>query len=452
MTAREGSLEAPTRHPLDWKNPEFYDEKACLDEMERVFDICHGCRRCVSLCNSFPTLFDLVDESSTMEVDGVDRKDYWKVVDQCYLCDVCYMTKCPYVPPHPWNLDFPHLMLRAKAIQFRQGTPTKFRDKTLSSTDRNGKLATIPVVVQMVNKAKSSPALRKMGEDMMGVHKTAWLPDFATKPFPGHAAASKQHSVVNGERTPGKVAVFATCYVNYNEPGIGHDLLKVLDHNAIPYTLVEKEACCGMPKLELGDLESVAALKEKNIPKLAALAREGWAIVAPIPSCGLMFKQELPLMFPDDPDVKAVQEAMFDPFEYLALRLKDGLLKTDFAKGLGKVSYHVACHLRVQNVGQKTREMLELVPGTQVNTVERCSGHAGTWGVKKEFHEIALKIGRPVFRQMGEHPAGGEPDYIASDCQLGGHHIEQGMELAGKAVDGKLQHPISLLRMAYGID
>jgi Fe-S oxidoreductase len=452
MTAREGSLEAPTRHPLDWKNPEFYDEKSCLDEMERVFDICHGCRRCVSLCNAFPTLFDLVDESSTMEVDGVDRKDYWKVVDQCYLCDVCYMTKCPYVPPHPWNLDFPHLMLRGKAIQFRQGTPTQFRDKALSSTDRNGRLATIPIVVQVVNKAKESPALRKLGEDMVGVHKTAWLPDFAPKPFPRNAVASKPHPVVDGERTPGKVAVFATCYVNYNEPGIGHDLLKVLDHNAIPYALVEKEACCGMPKLELGDLESVAALKEKNIPKLAALAREGWAIVAPIPSCGLMFKQELPLMFPDDPDVRAVQEAMFDPFEYLALRLKDGLLKTDFSRGLGKVSYHVACHLRVQNVGQKTREMLELVPGTQVHTVERCSGHAGTWGVKKEFHETALKIGRPVFRQMGEHSAGGAPDFIASDCQLGGHHIEQGMGLAGADVGGRLRHPISLLRMAYGID
>ena len=451
MTAREGSLEAPTRHPLDWKSPAFHDENACLDEMQRVFDICHGCRRCVSLCNAFPTLFDLVDESSTMEVDGVDRADYWKVVDQCYLCDVCYMTKCPYVPPHPWNVDFPHLMLRGKAIQFRRGTPTKFRDKTLSSTDRNGRLATIPVVVQVVNKAKEVPALRKLGERAIGVHRSAWLPDFTPRPFRRNAAASAPHPVVDGERTPGKVAVFSTCYVNYNEPGIGHDLLKVLDHNAIPYRLVEKEACCGMPKLELGDLESVAALKERNIPKLAALAREGWAILAPIPSCNLMFKQELPMMFPDDPEVRLVQAAMFDPFEYFAARLKDGLLKTDFPRGLGRVSYHVACHLRVQNIGQKTREMLERIPGTQVSTIERCSGHAGTWGVKKEFHETALKIGRPVFRQMGEHPGGGEPDWVASDCQLGGHHIAQGMTLAGKEVGGRLAHPLTLLRMAYGL-
>jgi len=450
MTVREGSLEAPTRHPLDWKNPAFHDEAKALDEMQRVFDICHGCRRCLSLCNAFPTLFDLVDESSSGEVDGVDRKDYWKVVDQCYLCDVCYMTKCPYVPPHPWNVDFPHLMLRGKAIQFRQGTPTRFRDVQLSSTDRNGTLAGIPVVVQAVNALSRNKTARKLGEKAIGVHRDAWLPAFTSDKFRSYVAPSKPHPVRNGERTPGKVAIYATCYVNYNEPGIGHDLAAVLDHNEIPYVLAEKEACCGMPKLELGDLESVAALKEKNIPALAKLARAGYAILAPIPSCALMFKQELPMMFPDDPDVKAVQEAMFDPFEYFVLRAKDGLLKTDFPKPLGRVSYHVACHLRVQNVGQKTREMLQTIPGTNLNTIERCSGHAGTWGVKKEFHEIAMKIGKPVFRQMGEHP-GGEPDWIASDCQLAGHHVEQGMTEAGRAVAGKLAHPLTLLRIAYGL-
>jgi len=451
MTTREGSLEAPTRHPLDWKNPEFHDEEKALDEMERVFDICHGCRRCLSLCNAFPTLFDLVDESSSGEVDGVDRKDYWKVVDQCNLCDVCYMTKCPYVPPHVWNVDFPHLMLRGKTIQFRQGTPTRFRDTMLSSTDRNGTLAGIPVVVHVVNKLSHNKAVRKVVEKNLGVHRNAWLPDFTSDKFRSYAAPSKPHPVRDGESTPGKVAIYATCYVNYNEPGIGHDLIKVLDHNAIPHVLAEKEVCCGMPKLELGDLESVAALKEKNIPALAKLARAGYAILAPIPSCALMFKQELPMMFPDDADVKAVQDAIFDPFEYFVLRARDGLLKTDFSAQLGNVSYHVACHMRVQNVGQKTREILQMIPGTNVNTIERCSGHAGTWGVKKEFHEIAMRIGKPVFRQMGEHP-NGELDWIASDCQLAGHHIEQGMTEAGRPVPGKLAHPITLLRMAYGLE
>jgi Fe-S oxidoreductase len=449
MTTREGSLEAPTRHPIDWKNPDFYNEELALKEMERVFDICHGCRRCVSLCNSFPRLFDLIDEGNTGEMDGVPKEKYWEVVDQCYLCDVCYMTKCPYVPPHPWNLDFPHLMLRAKAIQFRKGSPTRFRDNALSSTDRNGKLASIPVVVQFVNAAARSATMREWGEKTMGVHKTAWVPEFTSKKFRSTYTPSKAHTPKAGARTPGKVAIFSTCYVNYNEPGIGHDLLKVLDHNEIPYVIVEKEACCGMPKLELGDLESVAALKEKNIPPLAALAKAGYAILTPIPSCTLMFKQELPLMFPDDADVKAVKDAMFDPFEYLISRQKDGLLKTDFAQPLGKVSYHIPCHSRVQNVGQKTREMLELVPETAVTTVERCSGHAGTWGVKKEFHETALKIGRPVFRQMHE----AEPDYISSDCQLAGHHIAQGIEQLKKEAPShaKLAHPITLLRKAYGL-
>jgi glycerol-3-phosphate dehydrogenase subunit C len=446
---REGSLEAPIRHPLDWQNPEFYNIDATIKEMERVFDICHGCRRCVSLCNAFPKLFDLIDESPTLELDGVPKEKYWQVVDQCYLCDVCYMTKCPYVPPHPWNLDFPHLMLRAKAIQFKQGTPTKFRDVNLSSTDRNGKLASIPVVVQFVNASARMPAMRAMGEKMMGVHKDAWVPDFTSKKFRSHAAPSKYATPKDGQRTPGKVAIFSTCYVNYNEPGIGHDLLKILDHNEIPYVLVEKEACCGMPKLELGDLESVAALKEKNIPPLAKLAKEGYAILTPIPSCTLMFKQELPMMFPKDADVKAVQEAMFDPFEYLVSRQKDGLLKTDFKQPLGKVSYHVPCHSRVQNVGQKTREMLEMVPETKVTTVERCSGHAGTWGVKKEFHEISLKIGKPVFRQMHE----AEPNYISSDCQLAAHHIEQGISQLKTDQPSKAAtaHPITLVRKAYGL-
>ena len=448
MNAREGSLEAPIRHPIDWRNPEYLDESSALREMERVFDVCHGCRRCVSLCNAFPTLFDLVDSTLEGEVEGVDKADYWKVVDQCYLCDVCYMTKCPYVPPHPWNLDFPHLMLRGKAIRFRAGTSTRLRDTALASTDRNGRLAGIPVVVKAVNRLTRSEGFRKALEARLGVHRDAWLPDFAAKPFRRHAAAAGPHPVRDGERTPGKVAIFSTCYVNYNEPGIGHDLVRVLEHNRIPHVLVEKEACCGMPRLELGDLEGVASLKARNVPTLAALARAGYAILAPIPSCGLMFKQEIPLMFPDDADVAAVRDAMFDPFEYLVARHKDGLLSTAFATGLGKVSYHVACHLRVQNVGQKTRELLAMVPGTSVHVVERCSGHAGTWGVKKEYHEVAMRIGRPVFRRMGEHPSGGEPDRVASDCPLAGHHIAQGMQ--GKA-DGRLAHPISLLRAAYGL-
>ena len=449
MTVREGSLEAPTRHPIDWTSADFYDQDKLDAEMHRVFDICHGCRRCVSLCGAFPTLFDLIDEGKTGELDSVDKKDFTKVVDQCYLCDVCYLTKCPYVPPHEWNLDFPHLMLRAKAVKYKNGG-ARMRDKFMSETDALGKLASIPVVVKFVNAVNGTGAARAVMEKTLGVDAKAWIPSYSSPTFRHSAGKSAANEVREGARAPGKVAIFSTCYINYNEPGIGHDLARVLDHNQIPWTIAEKEACCGMPKLELGDLEAVAALKEKNIPPLAKLAREGYAIVTPIPSCTLMFKQELPLMFPDDPDVRAVREAMFDPFEYLMLRHKDGLLKTDFKKDLGKVSYHIACHLRVQNMGQKTREVLQLAAKEKLNTVERCSGHSGSWGCKKEFHGMAMKIGRPVFRALGEHPAGGEADWVASDCQLGGRHIEHGLRESGKTA-AQLAHPLTLLRLAYGL-
>ena len=448
MSIREGNLQAPTRHPIDWQGVDFYDEAACTRELERIFDICHGCRRCVSLCQSFPTLFDLVDNGPSGEVDGVDKADYWKVVDQCYLCDLCYMTKCPYVPPHPWNLDFPHTMLRAKAIRFKQGHVSR-AEQFLASTDVQGKFAGIPVVVQMANAVNHSKPGRLVLDKVLGVDPEAWVPDLATRKFRSSAAPSAELPVIDGERTPGKVAIFSTCFVNYNEPGIGHDLLKVLAHNAIPYVLVDKEQCCGMPKLELGDLDGVAAAKAANIPLLERYAREGYAILSAVPSCTLMFKQEIPLMFPEDAAAQAVKEAMWDPFEYLMARNKDGLLKTDFSQPLGKVSYHIPCHGRVQNIGRKTEDVFKLIGKTvdvQLNTVERCSGHAGTYGVKKKHHADAMKIGQPVFKAMSRD----EPDYISSDCALAGHHIQQGLaEMQASAA--RLAHPLSLLRIAYGL-
>jgi len=443
MTQREGSLEAPTRHPLDWRSDEFYDDKALFEELERVFDICHGCRRCFNLCNSFPTLFDLIDESDTMEMDGVAKDDYWQVVDHCYLCDMCYMSKCPYVPPHEWNVDFPHLMLRAKAARFRKkGVST--RDKILSATDKVGKLAGIPVVVNVVNATNRSKAGRKLLESALGVHKNAPVPEYhsktARKRLSRLADASGSGATATAETT-GKVALFTTCYCNRNHPGVNEDLVAVFEHNDIAVTLASKEVCCGMPKLELGDLKSVAKAKDQNIPALVKLVDEGWDIVAPIPSCTLMFKQELPLMFPDDPDVLKVRDAMFDPFEYLIARHKDGLLKTEFKESLGKVTYQVPCHLRVQNIGLKTRDTLQLVPGTTIDVIERCSGHDGTYAVKKEFHDISKKIARPVVNKLKK----AEADHFASDCPMAAEQIVQDLD------DHEAGNPMSLLRKAYGI-
>ncbi len=443
MATKEGNLEAPTRHPLDWKSPEFYDMDNLFQELERVFDHCHGCRRCVTLCNSFPTLFDLVDESPTLEVDGVEKSDYWQVVDNCYLCDLCYMTKCPYTPPHEWNLDFPHLMLRAKAAHFK-GSGANVRDRILTSTDAVGSIAGIPIVAGVVNTVNKLKPSRKILEGVLGVHADARLPEFHSKPL--HSRLSGRKGLqAEGEpagTTSGKVVLFTTCYGNRNEPVIGEDLVAVFEHNQIPVSIMQQEQCCGMPKMELGDLDSVEKAKRANIPALAALVDQGWDIVAPIPSCTLMFRQELPLLFPDDTEVKKVSEAVFDPFEYLLQRHKGGKLNTNFKAPLGRVAYHAACHQRVQNIGPKTREVLNLVPDTTIETIERCSGHDGTYAVKKEFHQTSMKIVRPVVNRVKK----AEPDHYGSDCPMAGHHIEHGM-----ADGSETQHPMSLLRKAYGI-
>ena len=440
--AREGSLEAPTRHPLDWKSDDFYNEDSLNKELERVYDICHGCRRCVSLCNSFPTLFDLIDESETFEVDGVDKKDYMKVVDQCYLCDLCYMTKCPYVPPHEWNVDFPHLMLRAKAIKLKKGE-VKTRDKILSATDTVGNLAGIPVVSTIVNAMNENDLARKGLEKVLQVHPNATVPKYHSntgrKRIAKHESA---HEAVPTGRTKGQVALFVTCYGNRNEPHIVEDMAKVFEHNKIPLVPVDKEQCCGMPKLELGDLEAVAKAKEVNIPELIKMIDQGYDIIAPVPSCVLMFKQELPLMFPLDEDVQRVKANIFDPFEYLMLRHKEDKLNTDFSDSLGKVSYHASCHLRVQNIGLKTRELLELIPETKLDVIERCSGHDGTYAVKSEYHEISMKICKPIVTRVQK----AESNYYSSDCPMAGHQIENGLK-----DDSVPYHPMTLLRMAYGL-
>jgi glycerol-3-phosphate dehydrogenase subunit C len=446
--AREGSLEAPTRHPLEWREPQFYDRDALDQELERVFDICHGCRRCFSLCNAFPTLFDAVDATPTGEVAGVDRKAYWEVVEHCYLCDMCFMTKCPYVPPHPWNVDFPHLMLRAKALRARDGELTT-SERLLAATDTVGALAGIPVVVEVVNAVNRSRAGRALLEKTLGVDRHAPLPEyhsrnarFRLRALGTTARAQPLAEVRPTADTTGRVALFTTCYGNRNQPALDEDLAAVFTHNGIEVRLLPSERCCGMPRFELGDLEGVAGLKEHNIPQLASAVAAGFDLVAPIPSCVLMFKQELPLMFPADREVRSVAEHMFDPFEYLMLRHRAGLMRTDFKQPLGKVSYHVPCHLRVQNLGLKTREALMLVPGTTVEAIERCSGHNGTYGVKQRYRAASVRIGRAVVQRVENAHA----DHYSSDCPMAGRQIESGLSDAREP-----EHPLTLLKMAYGL-
>lgn len=441
-STREGSLDAPTRHALDWKNPDFWNTDSLNRELERVYDICHGCRRCVSLCQAFPVLFDLVDASPTLEVDGIAKADYSKVVDQCYLCDLCYQTKCPYVPPHAWNVDFPHLMLRAKAIAHRQGK-TRWSAKVLSATTAVGRIASIPVIAEIVNAANHNKPMRSLLDKLLGVHPDAVVPAYHSQTgrkrlrrFEGEVVAQ-----VAGP-TRGRVAIFTTCYGNYHMPQVVADLAEVLAHNGIEVKRLAREQCCGMPKLELGDLDAVARFKEQNLPVMLAAVRAGYDLMAPVPSCVLMFKQELPLMFPDDQGLKEVRRAIFDPFEYLMHRHQAGLLRTDFKHELGKIAYHVPCHQRVQNIGPKTRDILRLIPNTTLEMIERCSGHDGTYGVKSATYASARKIAKPVVERMKKAGAA----HYSSDCPMAGAHLAD-------AIEGKpaAEHPISLLKLAYGL-
>jgi len=349
------------------------------------------------------------------------------------------MTKCPYVPPHEWNVYFPHLMLRAKAKRFRDGK-TSARDRILSATDTVGNIAGIPVVAQLVNSVNATGPGRRLLESALGVARDAPLPRYESR------TARKRHKAKIGPAPTApaekpRVAVFATCYGNRNQPQLVDDLIAILEHNGVEVRLPGSERCCGMPKLETGDLDSVALLKDKNVPELLKLAEQGYALTACIPSCVLMFKQELPLLFPEDEDVRLVAEAFCDPFDYLMQRHRKGELRTDFKAALGKISYQVPCHLRVQNIGLKTRDVLELVPGTEVKAIERCSGHDGTYAVKKEYREVSKKIARPVARQVDSAGA----DHFTSDCPMAAEQI------ASVAESAEATHPLQLLRRAYGI-
>ena len=443
---REGSLEAPTRHPIAWQDDSFYDPIEIEKELHRVFDICHGCRRCFNLCDSFPILFDLVDESPTMELDGVDPASFKQVVDKCTLCDMCYMTKCPYVPPHEFNLDFPHLMLRFRAMEARQGD-LKFADKQLAETDRNGVLASL--VAPMANWAteRGNTVLGPIVRGAAGLHPDAELPKYASNSFVNLSANTP---VVNREAPAHgrKAVIYATCFVNFNTPGVGLDAREVLARNGVE-TVVLHPSCCGMPLLEQGRIQDVARNARTVAQEMKPWIDQGYDVIGLVPSCALMLKFEWPLILPDDPEVIALSKATFDITEYIV----DIAKKEGMAPGMqpidGTLTLHMACHARAQNMGQKGAEMLRLIPSADVKVIERCSGHGGSWGFKQEHFETAIKVGRPVARQAAQNG----PGFVMSECPLAGVHIVQGMDRLGddKPKPELVTHPIQLLARAYGI-
>lgn len=445
---REGSLEAPTRHALDWHNPEFYDPDRLDDELRRVFDICHTCRRCFNLCDSFPRLFDLIDESDTGELDSVQSIDFKPVIDACTLCDMCYMSKCPYVPPHEFNIDFPKLMLRYRAVDHRN-RKTGWAQTQLAKTDRNGRLARPVAAFANWASREGNKLTRPLLEAVASVHRDAALPRFHGKTFTMRAAEQAAEINLDAPAHGRKAVLYATCFVNYNNPSIGLATRAVLARNGVATEIVYP-TCCGMPQLEHGDLEAVAARARKVAGELGPWIDKGYDIIALVPSCALMLKAEWPLILPDDGAVATLAAATRDIAEYvIEIDRKEGL-----APGLsaldGGVTLHLACHARAQNIGPKARDMLALIPDADIEVIERCSGHGGSWGVMKENFETALKTGKPVARSAAKS----NKPLIASECPLAASHIIQGMERLGEEVATLPipYHPIELFAKAYGLD
>jgi len=444
---REGSLEAPTRHPIAWQEPSFTDPAEIEKELRRVFDICHGCRRCFNLCDSFPRLFDLIDSSPSEELDSVDSKDFKSVVDGCTLCDMCFMTKCPYVPPHAFNLDFPHLMLRYRAMEAAQGK-VSFADRQMAETDRNGRLAGMVAPITNWATKRGNGTVGLMLRAQAGLHPDAELPRYSNRTL---EQQTEQPLAVNPDAPAfgRKVAIYATCFGDYHSPEVGLATRAVLARNGVE-SVVAYPGCCGMPLLEQGRIADVAANARTVAAGMKSWIEKGYDVVALVPSCALMLKFEWPLILPDDPDVTLLSRATFDVSEYIVgIARKEGL-----APGLqpiaGTLTVHMACHARAQNMGQKAAEMLRLLPNADVKVIERCSGHGGSWGFKREHFETAMKIGRPVARQAAENG----PGFVMSECPLAGVHIAQGMEvIGGDAPKPQLvTHPIQLLARAYGLD
>jgi glycerol-3-phosphate dehydrogenase subunit C len=444
--AREGSLDAPMRHPIPWRDAEFYDEEAFDKEFRRIADICHSCRRCFNLCDSFPTLFDAIDASKSESVEDLTAKDIKATVDGCTLCDMCFMTKCPYVPPHEFNVDFPHLMLRHRAIEKKKGK-TKFADDQLVKTDRNGTLARPVAGIANWATDRKNKTVRTLINTLGDIHPDAELPKFHLRTLKQRAGGKRdinRDAPAYGKR---KLAVYATCFANYNKPEIGEAALDVLAKNGVEADVVYP-ACCGMPELEQGNLKKVAANAEKVSAALRPLVDDGYTIMGLVPSCSLMLKFEWPLILPDNDDVKALSAATMDFDEFLV-----DLFKTEgLAEGLrpvkGGVTLHISCHSRAQNIGQKSTELLNLIPDTDITVIERCSGHGGSWGVKKAHHDTAIKVGKPVARKaLDVHNA-----FVASTCPLACDHIRTGMDvIENGAAPAKSWHPIEIFAKAYGI-
>jgi glycerol-3-phosphate dehydrogenase subunit C len=413
-----------------------------------VYDICNGCRRCLPLCPSFKVMFDRLDvDAVDGDVERLPAADVKEVVDLCYQCKLCY-NHCPYTPPHRWAVDFPRLMLRARAVEART-RGVSLQDRFLGNTELVGRLGSL--TAPLSNWMNELAVHRAFLQSVAGIHKDRNLPRFHRQTFSswfrGRPAGARPAAPASAARAgdgaapapPRKVALFATCTVEFNAPAIGQATVKVLERNAVDVSL-PAQRCCGMPYLDGGAVEQARGLVRDNVRTLAAAVHEGREIVVPGPTCSYMLKQEYPWLDGSD-DARLVAGATRDLFEYLARLNAAGGLDTRFARAVGPVTYHVPCHLRAQNIGVKSADVLRAIPGTTVNVVERCSAVDGTWGFKKEYYELSLKVAKPLFDEIRTAAA----PVTATDCPLAALQIAQGTGVAAK-------HPIQVLADAYGLD
>ena len=440
--SKEGSTEAPIRHPIDFENPDFLNPEKLDQEMRRVFDICHGCRRCFNLCNSFPKLFDMIDESKNENVESLSSNQFKSVVDSCTLCDMCFMTKCPYVPPHEFNLDFPHLMLRYRNAQ-KTLNKLPVVPGQLAQIDRNAKIGVMfSSLINWILNIKNK-FLRKILELVTGIDKRVKLPIYNSETFTNYFKKNKE--LINSDTSSKnrKAVIYSTCFVNFNKKDTGVAALKVLKKNGVEV----QEAypgCCGMPFLEQADLSKVVEQAKKVSKDLLEWVDKGYQVITLTASCGLMLKFEWPLLLPNDENIKKLSKNISDIDEYIVdIAQNEGL-----AKGLqeidGGVTVHIACHARAQNMGIKARDMLKLIPNIKIDVVERCAGHGGTFGVMKETHNLAIKVGKPTASQIKSK----NNKYMASDCPLAGKHLKQ-LEVDTKIVNDEALHPIELIAKSY---
>ena len=443
MSNGEGGLRAPVRDIVAWQDEDYWNKDKLDEETRRQFDVCHGCRRCFNLCDSFPKLFDLIDESETYELDSVKSEDFKPIVDACTMCDMCFMVTCPYVPPHEFAIDIPKLMLRHRAKDFSEGK-VGFKEKQISKIDRNGKLGQKTRVVSNSIVSLNNKPARYVMEKALNISKEAKLPKFAN-PF-------KENFPINTKAPSfGKKAIlFSTCYGSYHNTEIISSAYKVLRHNGVDVSLFY-DGCCGMPQLEQGNIDRVMDQAKNISSKLVPLLSEEIPVIAPIPSCALMFKTEWPLLLPENNNVLTLSKNTMDIDEYMVQiseneGLADGLVALE-----GDITVHMACHSRAQNIGPKSAQMLRLIPNTKVNIIERCSGHGGSWGVKKENFDTALKVGKNSAKSIMKY----DTKYFASTCPLAGDHLVQ---ISEKEKNKDLKeltepsHPIELIALAYNFN